>query len=372
MTRRLPWKRSDASPSLKRTQPPKQESPSVAAARSPELPDAPPSLPQTPFKRARRERVLDPKDGVRSPSTSPPPEVPLERFMIPGPLHDDRYRMVEDELVNIARQFTTHLHRAEYNRLKSLAKTQNATTIREIERPVVGTPTLLARQRHDNARLIAKQRKALRTGGRDSATDLRRMPTGLKGLMESPRKETKWISAAPAGTTTTRAAAGFQSNMSSPSKPRASPQRASSMKKRRLPRMDDDTTEGSDDDPATPSRKSTTKPARAIQTPSAAPARSTPWTKSTPKATGPSSMDSARPALNTHRSRFTPAKAGPSRESHATKQNDENGDDDDDDPFGINKRRIRRQQSKEQFRTVEQRGHPNPKKPTPDTIPSFM
>ncbi|KAK7417534.1 hypothetical protein QQX98_004498 [Neonectria punicea] len=371
MTRRLPWKTSNASPSLKRTQPHKQESPSIPAASSPKLPDAPPSLPQTPFKKARRERVLDSGDGVRSPSTSPPPEVPVERFMIPGPLHDDRYRMVEDELVNIARQFTTHLHRAEYNRLKSLAKAQNAATIREIERPVVGTPTLLARQRHDNARLIAKQRKVLRTGGRDSATDLRRVPTGLQGLMESPRKETKWISAAPAGTTTTRAAAGFQSNMSSPSKPRASPQRAS-MKKRRLPRMDDDTTEGSDDEPATPSRKPMTKPARVIQTPSAAPARSVPWSKSTPKATGSSSRDSAGLALGAHRSRFTPAKAGPSRESHTTKQNDENGDVDDDDPFGINKRRIRRQQSKEQFRTVEQRGHPNPKKPTPDTIPSFM
>ncbi|KPM36945.1 hypothetical protein AK830_g9605 [Neonectria ditissima] len=288
--------------------------------------------------------------------------------MIPGPLNDDRYRMVEDELVNMAHRFTTHLHRAEYNRLKNLAKTQNAATIREIERPVVGVPTLLARQRHDAARQTAKQRKVLQAA---APPDLRRMPTGLQGLMESPRKEAKWISAGAAGTATTRAAAGFQSNLSSPSKPRASPQRMSSTKKRRLPRMDDDTTEDSDCGPATPSRRSTTNPAHTTQLSSATSSRSTPWSKSMPKATDPSSRSSARPTLSAHRPRFTPAKAEPSRDSHTTNLNDENGDDDDDDPFGIQKRRIRRQQSKDQLRTVEQRGAPNPKKPMLDNIPSF-
>lgn len=43
----------------------------------------------------------------------------MGRFMISGLLHDDHYRMVEDELANIVHQFTTHLHRAEYNQLKN-------------------------------------------------------------------------------------------------------------------------------------------------------------------------------------------------------------------------------------------------------------
>ncbi|KAF7537806.1 hypothetical protein G7Z17_g12783 [Cylindrodendrum hubeiense] len=292
--------------------------------------------------------------------------------MKPGPLYDDRFRMVEDEFLNVAHQFTTHLHRAEYNRLKNLAKTQNAATIREIERPVVGTPTLLTRQRQESTRQVEKQHKVLRNGSHDR--DMPRVATSLQGLMESPRKEAKWISASAIGTATTRAAAGFQSNMSSPPKPREAPQRFSSVKKRRLPRMDDETTEGSED-PVTPSRNLAAKPPRVTQI-SSSTSRSTAWPLSTPRAAadGSSSRNSPRPTPSTHWPRITPVKSGPSRESDKTKDTDEENDDDDDDddPFGITKRRIRRQQSKDQFRKVEQKDSPKPKKPAPDNIPSFI
>jgi hypothetical protein len=49
---------------------------------------------------------------------------------------DDAYIMVEDEFQAVAKGFTQHLHHAEYVRLKNLAKTQNASTINTISRPV--------------------------------------------------------------------------------------------------------------------------------------------------------------------------------------------------------------------------------------------
>lgn len=99
---------------------------------------------------------------------------------------DDRYRMVEDELLRTARRFTTHLHRAEYERLKRLARSQNEDSIREIERPVVGTPTMEARRRHDRVAKRIKQRSV--PGEQDSSSPMQ-PSTGLRGLLDAPRSE---------------------------------------------------------------------------------------------------------------------------------------------------------------------------------------
>jgi hypothetical protein len=89
--------------------------------------------------------------------------------------------MVEDELLHTARLFTAHLHRAEYARLKQVAKAHNAAAIREIERPVVaGPPTARARRRREAALRTAKQRRV----GVDEAQG-----SSLLGLMETPRRE---------------------------------------------------------------------------------------------------------------------------------------------------------------------------------------
>ncbi|KAK2590700.1 hypothetical protein QQS21_011611 [Conoideocrella luteorostrata] len=87
-------------------------------------------------------------DGqIRSPSTSPPAEPPAQEFMIPS---DDRFRMMQDDLLRMARRFTAHLRRAEYNRLKMQTQRQYAEIIRELERPVVqphgGGATLTAQR----------------------------------------------------------------------------------------------------------------------------------------------------------------------------------------------------------------------------------
>ncbi|KAL6795244.1 hypothetical protein J3E68DRAFT_341622 [Trichoderma sp. SZMC 28012] len=150
--------------------------------------------------------------------------------MIPGPLNDDKFRMVDDEFLHMAQRFTAHLHRAEYDRLKALAKAQNAATISEIERPVVASavPTARARQRSEAAQNNMKRRKALEAESGDDAGDgdsrkakgdEQRSPwaTGLRGLMEAPRREGRTImpaASASSSSSRTRAAAGYSSKSS--------------------------------------------------------------------------------------------------------------------------------------------------------------
>ncbi|EMT60413.1 hypothetical protein FOC4_g10011684 [Fusarium odoratissimum] len=311
MGRKLPWKTSSTPSGPGRKTSVKSESP----------------LP-TP------SRALHP-DATRSPSTSPPPEPPKERFMRPGLDHDDRYRIVEDEFVNMAHQFTLHIHASEYNRLKNLAKHQNADTIREIERPVVGAPTLLTRHRQEDVRRNAKQRKLLGNDANEKK-DSPYVGSSLQGLMESPRKEHKWISTGLADTAATRASAGFNSQKISPLRLKQG-SNSSSAKRRQISLGDDDETDDGDDlDPTTPSRTAATKAARTTHTSSPAMPRSTPRTAFTRK---------------------------------ITKSRDAQEHIDDDDPFGINKRRIQRQKSREQFRKTEEK---TPSKSSLDDIPSFL
>lgn len=241
--------------------------------------------------------------------------------MIPG---DDRYRMVEDELLQIAQRFTTHLHRAEYNRLKKQARTRNAAAIREIERPVVpgSTPTTAARLSRARSKQLAKQRSAVPDGEPSS--------TGLGSMLDAPRAEQRVLprqtsSLAASASTTTRAAAGFSSN------------RLGAQSVARI-----DVGSGSRVQPSPRQQQQQPPPVRRAVDMS--------------PGVGPSSA-----AI---RSRQTPAM----RKEMDVETEDE---DDGDDPFGVTKRRINRQKSREQLKRVEQRPPPA-KKPSPDTMPFFL
>ncbi|KAG6325609.1 hypothetical protein E4U44_000014 [Claviceps purpurea] len=116
---------------------------------------------------------------ARSSSITPPPEPPPEQFMIP--LLDDKYRMVEDELLHTAQQYTTHLHRAEYIRLKAVISSRNAHTIREMERPVVpGSGGSTPRGRAVRVRRKIVEGKQAVLVGEEAPW----MGTSLQGLME--------------------------------------------------------------------------------------------------------------------------------------------------------------------------------------------
>ncbi len=118
--------------------------------------------------------------------------------MIEGVDYDDMYRMVEDEFLAVAKDFTRHLHAAEYQRLKGLAKSQNAETIQNISRPVTGEMTGLVKRRRAALDTASKQRNGIadfldkRAAGNGSKTERqppRRQATSLQGLMDSPRKQ---------------------------------------------------------------------------------------------------------------------------------------------------------------------------------------
>ncbi|KAG7416334.1 hypothetical protein Forpe1208_v006397 [Fusarium oxysporum f. sp. rapae] len=361
MGRKLPWKTSSTPSGPERKTSVKSESPLPTPSRA-----LHPGTPSASRKKPRRERVIEAEDATRSPSTSPPPEPPKQRFMRPGLDHDDRYRIVEDEFVNMAHQFTLHIHTSEYNRLKNLAKHQNADTIREIERPVVGAPTLLTRHRQEDVRRNAKQRKLLGNDANEKK-DSPYLGSSLQGLMESPRKEHKWISTGLADTAATRASAGFNSQTISPLRLKQGPN-SSSAKKRQISLGDDDETDDGDDlDLTTPSRTAATKAARTTHTSSPAMPRSTPRTASSTPRTLKSAMNTtSRPGSSVKRPTTAP---GGSEAREITKSRDAQEDIDDDDPFGINKRRIQRQKSREQIRKTEEKTR---SKSSLDDIPSFI
>jgi len=139
--------------------------------------------------------------------------------MIDGPENDDLWRMVEDELLATAQRFTAHLHAAEYQRLKSASRSRNASTIRDISRPVVGRMTDLVRMKQERraraARIRAEKRRRKAREGIDhnsdddseSAGDAAYGSTSLFGLMERPRRTASLLDpAAPPASTTTAAA----------------------------------------------------------------------------------------------------------------------------------------------------------------------
>ncbi|KAK0120750.1 hypothetical protein ONS96_010951 [Cadophora gregata f. sp. sojae] len=135
-----------------------------------------------------------------------------------GKDNDDRYRMVEDEFIEVAQQFTVHLHAAEYKRQQKAVKSQNADTINSISRPVTGKMPDQTKRKLEAATLAKKQRAMIekltgkKENGAESESDAEELPyigTTLHGLMDSPRK--KAASLAKLGSTaTTRAAAGFK------------------------------------------------------------------------------------------------------------------------------------------------------------------
>ena len=138
--------------------------------------------------------------------------------MIEGVDNDDKYRMVEDEFLAVAGEFTRHLHAAEYQRLKGLANSHNAEAIQNISRPVTGEMTDLVKRRHAALDTAVKQRKGIaKTLGKRGARDHSLSPrpaTSLRGLMDSPRKQAVPLTSI----TGTRPGSSFRDMDTSPSR----------------------------------------------------------------------------------------------------------------------------------------------------------
>ncbi|RFU78766.1 hypothetical protein TARUN_3472 [Trichoderma arundinaceum] len=353
MARKLPWKRASEAAS--------SNSVGNATAHNSRLPASGPAaqnekrdILRTHASRRHARRVLD-SDPIRSPSTSPPPERPREELMIPGPLNDDKYRMVDDEFLHIAQRFTAHLHRAEYDRLKALAKAQNADTIREMERPVVAsaTPTIRARHRSISAQRAMKQRKALESTGDGAANDAGRAESdevttpwagaGLRGLMDVPRREGRTImpaTSALSSSSRTRAAAGYSSKSSSQQGRAISPS----------PSL-----------PPLPSSKKIK-----FETPSNA--------HSTTTALSRNASQHPRIHHNASDSNLQAASSSIAEAARGKRRSIDQDADLDDDPFGLHERRMSRKKSREQLKRPQVKGEVKGETNRIDlsSIPSFL
>ncbi|ATY58680.1 hypothetical protein A9K55_002748 [Cordyceps militaris] len=337
MARKLPWKRvSDArseaqAPSPRRASP-KIETPKRTAATPSRASAARhrPAVLAAAFNSSGRDSRASSCPKM-APSTSPPPEPPQQRGMMPG---DDQYRIVEDELLQTAQRFTMHLHRAEYTRLKLIAKSKNDAAIREIERPVVGPLTSDAKRRRDQAKRLSKQRSVLSAAGGSGSANHHEgsspwVGTNLGGLLNAPRTELAGTSLAPLG---------FAA--------------------------------------ATPSSSSLTKAAVGHRPPRPAAPATTPRQRSLHEnsvATPVSAARARHPATPASSGSRTLSSSVPSQ--HAKIEADAPTPEDDEldfeDPFGMNKRRLDRQKSRDHFRKSV-RSTPTKTSSPSNTMPSFV
>ncbi|KAK2044571.1 hypothetical protein LZ31DRAFT_279153 [Colletotrichum somersetense] len=301
--------------------------------------------------------------------------------MIEGLDHDDRYRMVEDELFTVAGQFTAHLHAAEYQRLKAQTRSQNAEMIKNISRPVVGSLTELARKRQEELLRKKKQREALRQAkqeagrGSDESGDETSIPwrgTSLQGLMHSLRKKEVPLMALTKTDSGTKASSLFGGLVRSQSK-----RPATAMKSHQY----DEETEDESDDLGGPSRlmakredarsrPAPGRPAYSWRTGEEAPSRPVPQKSEMPDAS--LWMAETKPAIRRGGSP-TPMSTRPASTKTTTTLEDnskEDEDDDDDDLFTIFKKR--RVTSRPQRREAEKKEEKPESRENRDIIPSFI
>lgn len=171
-----------------------------------------PTKPSTSASTPSRRRLLN---STRTPSTSPPPAPPDLVSMREGYNEDDIWMMVEDEFYTIAQAYTQHLHHAEYQRLKSLAREREQAkesrghgTDGRSKMSAAGARSLAREAREKN---VSNALKKLAYGEDDDIEDDDPwLGTQLAGLMTSPRKVQKLRARGMGqGRSDTRAARGF-------------------------------------------------------------------------------------------------------------------------------------------------------------------
>ena len=139
--------------------------------------------------------------------------------MIDGFQNDDKYRMVEDEFLDIAKEYTQHLHAAEYLRLKAAARNKSAATAGEITRPVIGSLPDATKRKLESIDRAKKQADAVSKLKKEKAKiEYESDPeapepwlgTALHGLMEEPTRTTSTITDVVETASTSKAAKGFK------------------------------------------------------------------------------------------------------------------------------------------------------------------
>ncbi|KAK7958006.1 hypothetical protein PG996_010553 [Apiospora saccharicola] len=365
MTRVLPWKRTGAKASSSAA--PRSSTTPIKADPGRKDNGSPAPSAASTKKRNGQSRVR------RSGSTSPPPEPLQESFMIEGFDDDDRYHMVEDELLATARQFTAHLHAAEYVRLKEAAKDQNAAVISQIARPVVGGMSRLAEKKQERADLLRKQAAALRKGADSESDDDDVAPnSALKGtslytLMASPRKQVPRLDKIASFSKSTRAAAGFGASSSEMADSSRRPSIFSSSPIRRLGSVMDVEDEDSDDLDGSrrpPITKRTSNISSAL---SNLRGRNRPQTRDPVPTAG-----MKRPAPSTKTPSSSSAPVSQATQPSTGNMSDDSEDDLGGDPFGLKNRISQRNiRDRKRAKTTQQENSESTTSSSKDFIPGF-
>lgn len=141
--------------------------------------------------------------------------------MLDGFDNEDRYRMVEDEFLDIAKEYTQHLHAAEYLRLKSAARNRSSATISSIERPVTGgmpdaTKRMLegierAKKQADAVAELKRKKPKYEVESEEDAPEPW-LGTALHGLMEEPRAQFPTVTDVVETAVASKAAKGYKGN----------------------------------------------------------------------------------------------------------------------------------------------------------------
>lgn len=251
--------------------------------------------------------------------------------MRPGLHADDIYIMVEDEFLCTAHLYTTHLHHAEYQRLKHLARSTNASTIQNISRPVDSITTMRAetkRKKAAEAQSIRtkaaleemKGKSMVRAGGEGSdfessfdendgvegpweGTQLQRF------MVKSPRKGLTSLTGLQGVMSHTRAAKGFERPEVRGASP--TPRRANAQRKGGRVAVEEDSSSGDDDDLDAPKRAPSRAPAPVSKTPAISKRRAKPPSPPRPAAKRsfldltplpkPAPTNTTKPSEKTHR-----------------------------------------------------------------------
>lgn len=193
--------------------------------------------------------------------------------MLEGYDRDDIYIMVEDEFHAVARTFTKHLHHAEYERFKALAKERNSSTASTISRPVDSITAMRAetkkkkeaeaRDARNKANLERLRNPAKKPRSdsdildpEDQEKDIRSWKgTALQDLMsKGPKKNQNSLVGLRGVKSSTRAAAGYSKSEKKPASTAArsfdlAPHRNSLEKKKKTrPPSESSTSDGTETD----------------------------------------------------------------------------------------------------------------------------
>uniref|UniRef100_A0A2D3UTA7 Uncharacterized protein n=1 Tax=Ramularia collo-cygni TaxID=112498 RepID=A0A2D3UTA7_9PEZI len=221
-----------------------------------------------PAHTTKPEKKKPERKRIRASSSSPPPPGPPPVESIkPGFAADDIYMMVEDEFYSTAQLYTSHIHHAEYVRLKKLHKSRGQELLAGLGRGTDGKTeqSKALRTKMESLELAKKQKQAVRTlraeadSGSDAegseAEDEYMQDPHLAGLMRaSQMAQVQDLTGLASPRASTRAAAGYSQSPFKAARTKDVFAEEKQPQRKSMPKVDRDDSTSDDRDSSTDSR----------------------------------------------------------------------------------------------------------------------